>query len=82
MVDFKPLHNYSYFIYDAIRRIDAGEPLKYALAHTMEHCISHDIMKEFLTEHEQEVVDMYSMNWKERAAREADVEDGIILGRL
>ena len=80
LLDFKPLHDYSYFIYDARRRIDAGEPLKYALAHTMEHCISHDIMREFLTEHEQEVVDMYSMNWKERAAREAAVEDGIILG--
>ena len=81
LLQYKPLRDYSYFIYDTQRRIKAGEPLGRALAHTMEYCVGHDIMKDFLSEHEQEVVDMYSMSWRERAFREAAMKDGREEGR-
>jgi len=81
LLQYKPLRDYSYFIYDTQRRIKAGEPLGKALAHTMEYCVSHDIMKDFLSEHEQEVVDMYSMSWRERAFQEAAMEAGREEGR-
>ena len=62
------------------RRLDSGEQLGAAIAKTMEYCISHDIMRKFLLEHEQEVPAMYSLRYDAQAAREAAWDDGRIEG--
>lgn len=77
---YKPIRDYSFFIYDVQRRLDSGETLSAALAKSMEYCISHDIMRKFLLEHEQEVPAMYSFSYDEQAAREAAWDDGRIEG--
>ena len=78
---YKPLRDYSFFIYDVQRRIDAGATLDAALAKTVAYCISHNIMRKYLLEHEQEVPAMYSLRYNAQAAREAALEDGRIEGR-
>ena len=79
---YKPIRDYSFFIHDVQRRLEAGEQLDDALAKTMEYCISHDIMRKFLLEHEQEVPAMYSLRYDAQAAREAALDDGRIEGRI
>ena len=68
---YKPIRDYSFFVYDVRRRIDSGETLGNALTNIIDYCIAHDIMKKFLLEHEQEVPIMYSLRYDEQAAREA-----------
>ena len=77
---YKPIRDYSFFIYDVQRRIDSGEPMDKALVKAMEYCIRHDIMRKFLLEHEQEVPAMYSLRYDAQAAREAAWDDGRIEG--
>ena len=60
--------------------MDAGESLGDALTNTVDYCINHNIMREFLLEHEQEVPEMYSLRYNEQAAREAALDDGRIEG--
>ena len=79
---YKPIRDYSFFVHDVQRRLDSGEQLDDALAKTMEYCISHDIMRKFLLEHEQEVPAMYSLRYDAQAAREAALDDGRIEGRI
>ena len=81
LLAYKPIKDYSFFVYDVRRRIGLGAPLKEAIQKSIEYCILHDIMKSFLMEHQKEVLDMYSMHWNEQAAREAAMEDGLIMGR-
>ena len=57
--------------------MDSGDSLGDTLTNTVEYCISHDIMRKFLLEHEQEVPDMYSLRYNEQAAREAALDDGL-----
>lgn len=76
-LEYKPLRDYSFFVYDVRRRIEAGEVLKEAIQNSIEYCIKHDIMKKYLIENQKEVLDMYSLHWSEQAAR----EDGRIEGR-
>ena len=78
---YKPIRDYSFFIYDVRRRMEAGETLRDALTNTVEYCINHDIMRKYLLEHEQEVPEMYSLRYNAQAAREAALDDGRIEGR-
>lgn len=78
---YKPIRDYSFFVYNVKRRVESGESLNDALAHTITYCVNHDIMKGFLLKHEQEVPAMYSLRWNEQAAREAAWEDGRMEGR-
>ena len=78
---YKPIRDYSFFVHDVQQRLDSGEQLDAAIAKTMEYCISHDIMRKFLLEHEQEVPAMYSLRYDAQAAREAALDDGRIEGR-
>lgn len=78
---YKPIRDYSFFVYDVRRRMEAGEPMGDALASTVEYCIDHDIMRKYLLEHEQEVPEMYSLRYNAQAAREAALDDGRIEGR-
>jgi len=79
---YKPIRDYSFFVHDVQQRLDSGEQLGAAIAKTMEYCISHDIMRKFLLEHEQEVPAMYSLRYDAQAAREAALDDGRIEGRI
>ena len=76
LLEYKPLRDYSFFVYDVRRRIEAGEVLKEAIQNSIEYCIEHDIMKKYLIENQKEVLDMYSLHWSEQASREAAKEDG------
>ena len=81
LLEYKPLRDYSFFVYDVRRRIEAGEVLKEAIQKSIEYCIAHDIMKNYLIENQKEVLDMYSLHWNEQASREAAMEDGRMEGR-
>jgi len=81
LLEYKPLRDYSFFVYDVRRRIETGEVLKEAIQNSIEYCIEHDIMKKYLIENQKEVLDMYSLHWSEQASREAAREDGRIEGR-
>ena len=82
LLEYKPLRDYSFFVYDVRRRIGAGDVLKEAIQNSIEYCIEHDIMKNYLIENQKEVLDMYSLHWSEQASREAAMEDGRIEGRI
>ena len=81
-MDYKPLRDYSFFVYDVRRRIEAGEVLKEAIQKSIKYCIEHNIMKKYLIENQKEVLDMYSLHWNEQASREAAMEDGRMEGRM
>ena len=82
LLECKPIHDYSFFLYDVQRRLDCGDLLETAMQNSIDYCIEHDVMKDFLIEHEKEVLEMYSSSRMERAAREAAMEDGRIEGRI
>ena len=73
---YKPIRDYSFFVHDVRRRMDSGDSLGDALTNTVDYCISHNIMRKFLLEHEQEVPAMYSLRYNEQAAREAALDEG------
>ncbi|MBQ7479314.1 MAG: Rpn family recombination-promoting nuclease/putative transposase [Selenomonadaceae bacterium] len=77
---YKPVKDYSFFVYDVRQRMASGEMLANAVRSSIEYCIDHDIMKEFLIDKQKEVLDMYNLRWNERAAREAAMEDGRLMG--
>ena len=77
---YKPIRDYSFFVYDVQRRVKAGATLGDALADAMDYCIDHDIMKNYLIEHRQEVPIMYGIRWSEKLARQAALEEGEAIG--
>lgn len=56
-----------------------------AIREAMRYCMEHDVMKEFLQEHESEVIDMVNFEWNqkdfEEAVREEGWEQGAAQGR-
>ncbi len=51
-----------------------------AIREAMRYCEVHDIMKEFLQQHEGEVVDMVNFEWNQKDFEEAIMEEGIERG--
>ena len=51
-----------------------------AIREAMRYCEEHDIMKEFLQQHEVEVVDMVNFEWNQKDFEEAIMEEGIERG--
>jgi len=47
----------------------------------MQYCEESNIMKEFLQQHEREVVDMVNFEWNQKDFEEAILEEGIERGR-
>ena len=77
----RALHDYSYFIHDIKANIAAGMKLPQAIRTAMQTCIDRDIMRNFLKEHEKEVVDMVNFEWNQDLFEAAKFEDGREQGR-
>ena len=52
-----------------------------AIREAMRYCMEHDVMKEFLQEHESEVIDMVNFEWNQKDFEEAVREEGRAKGR-
>ena len=52
-----------------------------AIREAMRYCEESDIMKEFLQQHEREVVDMVNFEWNHKDFEEAIMEEGMERGR-
>ena len=81
----RPLHDYSFFLNCIKTNIAGGMERVQAIREAMRYCMEHDVMKEFLQEHESEVIDMVNFEWNqkdfEEAVREAGIEQGMARGR-
>ena len=77
----RALHDYSYFIHDIKENIAAGMELPQAIRAAMHTCIERDIMRNFLKEHEREVIDMVNFEWNQDLFEAAKFEDGREQGR-
>ncbi len=76
----KALHDYSFFI-ERIKLYAAnGVEMAQAIRKAMRYCEEHDIMKEFLQQHEGEVVDMVNFEWNQKDFEEASFEEGMERG--
>ena len=77
----RALHDYSFFI-DRIRKnIAGGMERAQAVREAMRYCQAHGIMKEFLAQHEGEVIDMVNFEWNQKDFEEAILEEGMERGR-
>jgi hypothetical protein len=76
----RPLHDYSFFLNCIKTNIAGGMERVQAIREAMRYCMEHNIMKEFLREHESEVIDMVNFEWNQKDFEEAIREDGIEQG--
>ena len=77
----KALHDYSFFIKRIKLYVANGMEMAHAIREAMRYCEEHDIMKEFLQQHEREVVDMVNFEWNQKDFEEASFEEGMERGR-
>ena len=78
----RALCDYAKFVYLVKAYLHRGGAREDAIRETIRYCIEHDIMKDFLLEHEREVVDMVNFEWNEELFREAAFEQGLEQGRV
>lgn len=76
----RALRDYARFVYLVKAYLHRGGAREDAIRETIRYCIEHDIMKDFLLEHEREVVDMVNFEWNEELFREAAFEQGLEQG--
>ena len=76
----RALRDYARFVYLVKEYLHRGGAREDAIRETIRYCIEHDIMKDFLLEHEREVVDMVNFEWNEELFREAAFEQGLEQG--
>ena len=76
----KALHDYSFFIKRIKLYAANGVEMAQAIRKAMRYCEEHDIMKEFLQQHEGEVVDMVNFEWNQKDFEEASFEEGMERG--
>ena len=76
----RPLHDYSFFLNCIKTNIAGGMERVQAIREAMRYCMEHDVMKDFLREHESEVIDMVNFEWNQKDFEEAIREDGIEQG--
>ena len=76
----RSIHDYSFFIDRIKKNIAAGMERVQAIREAMRYCEEHDIMREFLEEHEREVIDMVDFEWNQKDFEEAILEEGIERG--
>ena len=77
----RSLRDYSFFIERIKGNMADGMERAQAIREAMRYCEEHDIMKEFLQQHEGEVVDMVNFEWNQKDFEEAILEEGIERGR-
>ena len=73
----KPIRDYSFFMHLVEVNMSEGMSQDEAIASAVKYCVSHDIMADYLTEKEKEVLDMYGFEWNEEDAKAAYIEEGI-----
>ena len=66
---YKPLHDYSFFVYDVEKRVASGDSLADAIRSTTNYCINHNIMRDYLSANYEEVFEMMSLRWNEKEAK-------------
>ena len=66
---YKPLHDYSFFVYDVEKRVDSGDSLANAIRSATDYCINHNIMRDYLSANYEEVFEMMSLRWNEKDAK-------------
>ena len=71
----RPLHDYSFFLNCIKTNIAGGMERVRAIREAMRYCMKHDVMKEFLQEHESEVIDMVNFEWNQKDFEEAVREE-------
>ena len=76
----RSLRDYSFFIDRIKGNMADGMERAQAICEAMRYCEAHDIMKEFLQQHEGEVVDMVNFEWNQKDFEEAILEEGIERG--
>ena len=76
----RSLRDYSFFIDRIKGNMADGMERSQAIREAMRYCEEHDIMKEFLQQHEGEVVDMVNFEWNQKDFEEAIMEEGIERG--
>ena len=59
----RPLQEYSFLVKGIEDRKKQGMSLADAIRATMQYCVKHGIMKEFLLEHWEEVTAMFALQW-------------------
>ena len=82
---YKPLHDYSFFVYDVEKRVASGDSLADAIRSATDYCINHNIMRDYLSANYEEVFEMMSLKWNEKdakkywqkEAREEGINEGI-----
>lgn len=77
----RTIHDYSFFINRIKKNISDGMARAQAIREAMRYCEEHDIMAEFLQQHEKEVVDMVNFEWNQKDFEEAILEEGMERGR-
>ena len=78
----RSIHDYSFFIARIKRNMAAGMERAQAIRKAMQYCEESDIMKEFLQQHEREVVDMVNFEWNQKDFEEAILEEGMEQGKV
>ena len=66
---YKPLHDYSFFVYDVEKRVASGDSLANAIRNATDYCINHNIMRDYLSANYEEVFEMMSLRWNEKDAK-------------
>ena len=66
---YKPLHDYSFFVYDVEKRVASGDSLADAIRSATDYCINHNIMRDYLYANYEEVFEMMSLRWNEKDAK-------------
>ena len=66
---YKPLHDYSFFVYDVEKRVASGDSLANAIRSATDYCINHNIMRDYLSANYEEVFEMMSLRWNEKDAK-------------
>jgi predicted transposase/invertase (TIGR01784 family) len=75
------LYEYETFI-DTVREYEKDMPLKAAITKAVRDCIDNNILKQFLINHEPEVVDMLFEEWDMDTALKVQKEEGREEGRM
>ena len=66
---YKPLHDYSFFVYDVEKRVASGDSLADAIRSATDYCINHNIMRDYLLVNYEEVFEMMSLRWNEKDSK-------------
>ena len=74
------LHDYTFFIACIKANIAAGMGRVDAIRAAIRQCIERGIMRDFLEEHEREVVDMVDFEWNQEMFEAAKFEEGLEQG--